>query len=58
MADNLSKQPIYVETDYDNIVLIDPNKIVVNNKVDNITVFINFIFSPGFESNFKVSRHH
>ena len=33
MADNLSKQPIYVETDYDNIVLIDPNKIVVNNKV-------------------------
>ena len=35
MADNLSKQPIYVETDYDNIVLIDPNKIIVNNKVQD-----------------------
>ena len=33
MADNLGKQPIYIETDYDNIILIDPNKIVVNNEV-------------------------
>ena len=33
MADNLGKQPIYIETDYDNIILIDPNKIVVDNEV-------------------------
>jgi len=33
MADSRTKNPIYVETDYDNIVLIDPNKIVINNEV-------------------------
>jgi hypothetical protein len=33
MADNLNQKSIYVETDYDNIILIDPNKIVVNDVV-------------------------
>jgi hypothetical protein len=33
MADNLNQKSIYVETDYDNIILVDPNKIVINNEV-------------------------
>ena len=33
MADNFSKKPLYVETDYDNIISIDPNKIVENNVI-------------------------
>lgn len=33
MADRFNKNPIYIETDYDNIILIDPNKIVVDNQV-------------------------
>ena len=32
MADNLNQKSIYVETDYDNIILIDPNKVVDENK--------------------------
>ena len=33
MADNFSKKPLYIETDYDNIISIDPNKIVDNNVI-------------------------
>jgi len=33
MADNIKQNTIYVETDYDNIILIDPNKVVINNEV-------------------------
>lgn len=33
MADNLNQKSIYVETDYDNIILVDPNKVVINNEV-------------------------
>ena len=35
MADKTNQQRIYVETDYDNIILIDPNKIVVGDKIED-----------------------
>ena len=51
MADRLTKNPIYVETDYDNIVLIDPNKIVVNNEVkDRLVDHQELVFYANLET--------
>jgi hypothetical protein len=51
MADDRSKNTIYVETDYDNIILIDPNKIVVNNEVkDRLVEHEDLVFYANLET--------
>lgn len=51
MADNTNQKTIYVETDYDNIILIDPNKIVVNNTVkDRVVEHENMVFYANLET--------
>jgi hypothetical protein len=51
MADSRTKNPIYVETDYDNIVLIDPNKIVINNEVkDRLVDHQELVFYANLET--------
>ena len=51
MADSLNQKSIYVETDYDNIILIDPNKIVVNNEVkDRLVDHEDLVFYANLET--------
>ena len=51
MADSLNQKSIYVETDYDNIILIDPNKIVVNNEVkDRLVDHEELVFYANLET--------
>jgi hypothetical protein len=51
MADNLTKKPIYIETDYDNVVLIDPNKVVVNNEIkDRLVDHEELVFYANLET--------
>jgi hypothetical protein len=51
MADDLTKKPIYIETDYDNVVLIDPNKIVVNNEIkDRLVDHEDLVFYANLET--------
>ena len=51
MADNTNQKTIYIETDYDNIILIDPNKIVVNNTVkDRIVEHESMVFYANLET--------
>jgi hypothetical protein len=51
MADNLNQKSIYVETDYDNIILIDPNKIVVDSKVkDRLVDHEDLVFYANLET--------
>lgn len=51
MADNLNQKSIYVETDYDNIILIDPNKIVVNSEVkDRLVDHEDLVFYANLET--------
>lgn len=51
MADNLNQKTIYVETDYDNIILIDPNKIVVDGEVkDRLVDHEDLVFYANLET--------
>jgi hypothetical protein len=51
MADKFNQQTIYVETDYDNIILIDPNKIVVGNEVqDRLVNHEDLVFYANLEA--------
>jgi hypothetical protein len=51
MADRFNKNPIYVETDYDNIILIDPNKVVINNEVkDRLVDHEELVFYANLET--------
>ena len=51
MADSLNQKSIYVETDYDNIILIDPNKIVVDSKVrDRLVDHEDLVFYANLET--------
>lgn len=51
MADRTNQQRIYVETDYDNIILIDPNKIVVGDKIeDRLVDHEDLVFYANLES--------
>ena len=51
MADKTNQQRIYVETDYDNIILIDPNKIVVGDKIeDRLVDHEDLVFYANLES--------
>jgi hypothetical protein len=51
MADSLNQKAIYVETDYDNIILIDPNKIVVDSQVrDRLVDHEELVFYANLET--------
>lgn len=51
MADNLNQKTIHVETDYDNIILIDPNKIVVDKKIkDRLVDHEELVFYANLET--------
>ena len=51
MADNLNQKSIYVETDYNNIILVDPNKIVINNEVkDRLVEHEDLVFYANLET--------
>jgi len=51
MVDNLNQKTIYVETDYDNIILIDPNKIVVDGEVkDRLVEHEDLVFYANLET--------
>jgi len=50
MADS-RKGRIYVESDYDNIVLIDPNKLIIGNKiVDRLVDHEDMVFYANLET--------
>jgi len=52
MADNLNQKSIYVETDYDNIILVDPNKIVIDNEVkERLVNHEDLVFYANLETN-------
>ena len=51
MADNTNQKSIYIETDYDNIILIDPNKIVVDRVVkDRLVNHEELVFYANLET--------
>ena len=51
MADSLNQKKIYIEADYDNIILIDPNKIVVNDEVvDRLVDHEDLVFYVNLET--------
>ena len=56
MADNLNQKTIYVETDYNNIILVDPNKIVINNEVKDRLVVEVLSGHHRLESGQSISR--
>ena len=51
MADKFQQEKIYVETDYDNIILIDPNKVLIGDQVqDRLVRHEDLVFYANLEA--------